>query len=116
MNILKYPDQADRGAVLSKREFEEMAIEASLVEDLMDRTDLEPNEFFREAIRAANCRRTAQNPNLWIATPEYESAFLVNASLVQPLQRMHALYRAQKKQTEVMARTIREFIDAGGKP
>jgi hypothetical protein len=35
---------------------------------------------------------------------------------VEPLQRMHALYRAQKKQLDVMANTMREFIEAGCKP
>lgn len=113
MNILKYPTEALPGAVLTAQEFEESAIDAKLMEDLMDATNLEPGEFLREAIGRANRTRTPQNLHLWAATPDDKSVFLVSAPLAPLIERLRALARAQHKQMEITRGTIIDLIRVG---
>jgi hypothetical protein len=114
MNILKYPDEAPPGISVTKMEFEELASEAQLAEDLMDRNDLEPDEFFHEAIDRANSRRTYNNLHLWVSFDD--KAHLIATPLVPVVSRLSSLMRAQKKQTQILAATIQDLIRAGGVP
>ena len=113
MNILKYPDEALPGAVLSAKEFEESAIDAKWMEDLMDQAFLEPGEFLREAIGRANAARTPQNLHQWVATPDDASVFLVTTPIVPSINRLRALAQAQKKQMEITRTVILDLIRAG---
>lgn len=115
MNILKYPEEALPGAVLSKKEFEESAIDAHMVDDLMDRDDLEEGEFLREAIYRANARRTPQNLRQWVASPNNESVFLVDTPLVRPLLTLLSLHRAQQKQIDITRQVIIDLLNAGSR-
>lgn len=113
MNPIRHPDQVDQGAILTQGEFESAAIQAQLMEDLLDRDDLATGHFLQECINRANAIRTPQNQHLWVTNANYTVVFLVRASLLPGIERMNALARALTQQAEEMHNASRAVIEAG---
>jgi hypothetical protein len=116
MNILQWPEDAIPGTPMTKCEFEELAIEASLMEDLMDRNDLGPNEFFTIAIERANAKRTYQSTHLWVPNATHSCAVLTKASIVPGLRRLLLVRESALNQAKSLDAAINELIDGGCKP
>lgn len=82
-NPLLFPEHAIPGTILTRKEFEDCAEEARIVDDLLDRDDLSTYEFIEKCIERANARRTPQNLHLWVGSLHFHSVFLVNAPLAR---------------------------------
>jgi hypothetical protein len=116
MNPLTNPDDVHPGAILTRKEFEESAIDAKMVEDLLDEEDLSQIDFMHEVIQRANARRTAQNLHLWVATENYETIVLVQAPYAYLANQVRASLRLHEKQGAILRRTMEAIINAGSKP
>lgn len=115
MNPLTNPEHVHPGAILTRAEFEGHAIEAKMVEDLMDDDDLGPTQFVQVAIDRANARRTQQNSHLWAGTEHFETIVLVKAEYTPMVQRMRVALRLVEEQAIVLRRSLESLIAAGSK-
>jgi hypothetical protein len=112
MNILRHPEEANPDAVVTGPEFQELAIEAGWMEDLMDRTDLKPGQFLDMAVARANAARTSQNLHLWVANVDRGRVYLVRSPLVAGIQRSVDLARALQEQADILHQTAQDLLEA----
>jgi hypothetical protein len=97
MNLLKSPEHAERGDTYTQAEFEDLAVEAGLMDSLMDRDDLSPGEFLSEAVARANTCRLPENLLQWVILPGLTPADSCRVALVH-------------KATEFSIRRMNEMI------
>lgn len=94
---------ADLGTEMTVLEFEEAAEEDGLVNDLLDRDDLQPGDFIRHAIIRVNSSGNAGG-HKWVKNGD--RVVLIRAEFIAPLQGLHSTRHA----LEVQVNSLEQYI------
>jgi len=111
------PEHTVVGTIIDGKVFEEGAIRAGLMEDLMDRTDLEQGEFFTRAVERVNQRRATSgfgNLQRWVAHGDV--VILVKADFHEPILAMRASLQQISKALRSANDSLQKMVDGGSKP
>lgn len=100
---------ADLGAVLTVKEFEELVIARGIVEDLMDRTDLARGEFLDRCISRVNATRCGHHA--WVTNADRTRVILTHTPLAAAVRNLF-IHADQLDQTAARLREMGESLIA----
>lgn len=109
MSTLK---DADLGTELSRKEFEDAAEEAGLVEDLLDRDDLPPGHFLSIALQRVNA---SLHPGGHVWVSHGDRVVLIRSELREPLLSLGFTRDVLKGQISAIERTIEGIVRGASK-